>query len=102
MGRRELQGRSASQQGEDRQKTLRGRAARKVLRLLEYDPKKREPVFRKDHALPKCNSANRFDLKRLRSKSAPELPPARIIRIPWRLACQDSRAALGSFSDGAR
>jgi hypothetical protein len=36
-------------------------------RVLEHDPEKWQPVFRKDHGPSKCRSANRFNLKRLRS-----------------------------------
>jgi hypothetical protein len=39
--------------------------------LLEHDPEKWIPVFGKDHAPPKCQSGNRFDMKRLRSGEAP-------------------------------
>jgi hypothetical protein len=36
--------------------------------VLEHDPEKWKPVFRKDHAPPKSLSTNRLNLKRLRSE----------------------------------
>ncbi|HUD85823.1 MAG TPA: hypothetical protein VMR17_05190, partial [Xanthobacteraceae bacterium] len=38
-------------------------------RCLEHDPEKWTPVFGKDHAPPKCQSASGFNMKRLRSSA---------------------------------
>src|SRR5208282_230325 len=61
-------------------------------RRSEHDPEKWKPVFRKDHAPPRIKSANRFNLKRLRSEHRAKTGSGTAPRGCSRMHCRSTRA----------